>query len=242
MSYEPWIAIACTHGEFLDRDAFDVVMGFVERWKPVRRFLLGDIYDFAAFRSGAKGSADEARQIPDDLSAGAMVIERFRPTDVVIGNHDERVFQLADHHNAITAMAARACITEFRGACERAGVDRLVESHDINESWIEYGGTKFLHGFMFNEMGLRDHAEHFGNCVIGHLHTPHSMHGRRSDNPTAHCVGMLADRAKLKYASRRRSTSRWALGFGWGEANETNCIVRVEQCEPGRAKDWRLPL
>lgn len=242
MSYERWVAIACTHGECLDTAAFDVVLAFCRRWKPKRRFLLGDIHDYAAFRAGAKGTADEARRLDGDVLSGATIIERYRPTDVVIGNHDYRTFKLADHPNAITARAAGACVNEFMVACERAKVERILDTYDIGRSWIEYGGCKFLHGFMFCEMALRDHAEHFGNCVMGHLHTPHSMHGRRADLPTAHCVGMLADRDRLEYAHQRRATARWALGFAWGEASETQCIVRIEQCEPGKARDWRLPL
>lgn len=226
----------------MDRDAFDVVMGFAERWKPARRFLLGDIYDFAAFRSGAKGTADEARKLPEDLSAGNGLIMRYRPTDVVIGNHDFRVFKLAEHPSGIVSHAAGMCVKEFRDSCEAVKVKRLVDHYNIQRSWIDYHGTKFCHGWMYNEHALRDHAEHFGNCVMAHLHVPDSSPGRRSDSPVAHCVGMLGDARRLDYAHGRRATSRWALGFAWGEASGDTCMVRVERCFPGLAKNWRLPF
>jgi hypothetical protein len=37
-------------------------------------------------------------------------------------------------------------------------------------SFYELGGTKFLHGYMYNVQAIRDHAETYGQCVIAHLH------------------------------------------------------------------------
>lgn len=135
------MAIGCTHGILMDENAFQAVLRFKDHWKPERRFHLGDVGDYAAFRSGAPGTKDEAASIGPDISSGARIISEFAPTDVLIGNHDDRIRSLMSHHNAILAMAAGACWTEFLSACEKVKVKRLIDHYDINRSWIELGDT-----------------------------------------------------------------------------------------------------
>lgn len=235
------MAIGCSHGSLADPDAIEAVLRFEAAYKPERKFHLGDIYDFAAFRQGAPGTKDEAEQLGPDIEAGCNLIERYSPTDVLLGNHDERVFQLAKHHNAIVRLAASHARNEFLLACEKVKA-RLVDHYDINRSWIELGDTKFLHGFgLGGEMAIRDHAEHFGRCVIAHLHRAESQGGRRSDHAVAYCVGTLANIPMMDYAKTRRSTARWSHGIAYGEYSDTHCHVELSACEQGQAKNWRLP-
>jgi hypothetical protein len=235
------MALGCTHGDLLDRDAFAAVMAFKDRWKPETRVHLGDVCDYAAFRSGAKGSKDEAVQLGPDVEAGARVIREYAPTHVLIGNHDERVWKLASHHNAIIAMAAGAVRTEFLRVCDEVGA-RVVDHYDINRSYITLGDTKFLHGFMFNEMAIRDHAEHFGKCIFAHLHRAGIQTARRSDHAVGMCVGTLANVAAMDYAKARRATAAWSLGFAWGEYNDEICYANLCHAPQGQAGAWRLPF
>jgi hypothetical protein len=234
------MAIGCSHGSLADPDAIAAVLRFKEAYKPEVRIHLGDIMDFAAFRHGAPGTKDEAMQLGPDIEAGCNLIERYEPTHVLIGNHDERVFRLSEHHNAIIALAAAHARNEFLESCNRVHA-RVTDHYDINRSWIELGDTKFIHGFMFNENAMRDHAEHFGRCVIAHLHVAGSANGRRSDHATCFCVGTLANIPSMEYAKTRRSTARWSHALAYGEHSETHCHVELSQCEPGQAKNWRLP-
>lgn len=240
--WKRWQSIACSHGAFVDREAVKKVLKFRNDFKPEIRIHKGDIYDFSAFRGGTQGTRDEAEQIDPDLRAGAELIGLYSPTDVLIGNHDERIWTWANHHNAVWAKAAMACRNEFLTACQKAGVKRLVDTYDVAKSFIELGDFKVLHGFFYNENALRDHAEVYGNCIIGHLHTPGVAIGRRLDSPRAYCAGMLADAEKLAYSRRRRATLRWGLGFLWGETDGKTTIVNISQCESGNVKNWRLPI
>lgn len=236
------MAIGCSHGSLADSDAIEAVLKFKEAYKPEVRIHLGDVMDFAAFRQGAPGTKDEAERLGPDIEAGCNLIERYEPTHMLIGNHDERVFRLSEHHNAIIALAAGHARNEFLEACHKAGA-KLTDNYDINRSWVELGDTKFLHGFgLGGEMAIRDHAEHFGRCVIAHLHRAESQGGRRSDHAMAYCVGTLANIPMMDYAKTRRSTARWSHGFAYGEYSDTHCHVELSQCEQGQAKNWRLPL
>ncbi len=240
MKWKRWMAIGCSHGNKADAAALKFVHEFRQKWNPERRIHLGDVGDYAAFRAGAGGTRDEAEELDPDLHAATRLIERFEPTDVLIGNHDVRIWKAAQHQNAIVAKAAAAMRDEFLASCAKVKAN-VVDHYDINKSWIELGDTKFLHGWMFADLsGLRDHAEHFGRCVIAHLHKPGIVRGRRSDHPSAYCVGTLANIPAMDYANTRRATASWGHGLCYGEYSDTACIVHL--CEQTEGSPWRMPI
>ena len=75
--WEKVVAVGCSHGDLANPKAVEAVLKFVERWKPIHRIHLGDAYDTAAFRTGARpnsGDADEAREVAPDIAAGQAFI------------------------------------------------------------------------------------------------------------------------------------------------------------------------
>jgi hypothetical protein len=233
----------CNHSVFACQQAQDAVLGFRERYKPDVCIDLGDVHDFTAFRSGAKGTKDESANVELDYQAGVEWLRRYHPTHRCNGNHDHRIYKLLDSNNAIVAHAAGKVAEDIRRVDAENGT--VVRPYKRRENWFEFGGTLWGHGFMYNMQALRDHAEHFGQCVIAHLHTPGEARGRRLDRPAAWCVGTLADPSRLEYADMRRNTDTWAHGFIWGEFNDSSIVLRLErqECSCGNGQEeWRLPL
>lgn len=239
--YKRFVAIGCSHGALADPAALKAVLGFCGRFKPHTRVHLGDFLDMAAFRSGAKGTHDEAVSISDDLVHGLNFLREYRPTKLLNGNHEIRLWKDADHHNEILARAAQSVIVEIRTLANKLKCEYL-ESYNINKSWLTLGDYRLIHGWLFSENALRDHVEHFGNLIMAHLHTPGQVAGRRVDNPRGFCAGTLADIEKMTYAHQRRATARWAPGLVYGEYSDTECFPHLTQCEPGGANNWRFPL
>jgi hypothetical protein len=238
--WKKFVAVGCNHSVFACRNAQDAVMTFTERWKPTTRIDLGDVHDFTAFRTGAKGTKDEGADVGLDFKAGVDWLKRFRPTHRVNGNHDHRIHKLLDSPNAIVAHCAGKVIEDIREVDEKNGT--LVKPYFMR-NWWKFGDTKFGHGWMFNVNAVRDHAESYGKCVIAHLHVPSEARGRRDDSPVGWCVGTLAQPDLMTYAHGNRNWLCWAHGFVWGEYNDRECIVRLERknCE-GKREQWRLPL
>lgn len=58
-NWKPFMAVGCTHGHLVDKEARKKALEFKRRLKPKKTFDLGDLIDTAAFRSGARGSKDE---------------------------------------------------------------------------------------------------------------------------------------------------------------------------------------
>jgi hypothetical protein len=240
--WRKFVAVGCYHSTFACKMASDAVIGFVDRYKPDTRIDLGDVHDFTAFRGGAKGTKDEAADITSDYKAGHEWLKRYRPTHRCHGNHDHRIYKLIGHQNAIISHAAGSVAESIREVDEENGT--IVKPYKRRGVWFKFGDTLFGHGFMYNQMAIRDHAEHFGKSVIAHLHTPGMMHGRRLDNPVCWCVGTLARTDLLEYADTHRQTDCWAHAIAFGEYSPKYCeVILIEQlCGHGGAEAWRLPL
>lgn len=236
------MAIGCSHGSLADPDAIEAALRFKESYKPEIRIHLGDIFDFAAFRAGAPGTKDEAERLLPDIEAGCNLIERYEPTHVIIGNHDDRVFNLSTSHNAILAYAAGCARNEFLEVCNKVKA-HLVDSYDINDEPLRFGDTNFIHGFgMGGENALRDMAEHFGKSVCAHFHRAEIVGGRNYKHPICCCSGTLANVGMMIYAKTRRATARWSHGIPYGEFSDTYCHIELTRCDQRQAKNWRLPL
>jgi len=229
------VAVGCNHGYWADKSALKAVLSFVEDYEPDTRIHLGDYVDTTSFRTGAT-SKEHTEDVIHDLSAGVDFLEQYEPTILFNGNHDIRLWESLDDTNAHRRFAAEEMIRKIRGVLPK-GVD-FEEDYDIRSSVRIIGDTAFCHGFMYNDNAIRDHAAHFGKCVIAHLHKVAAVPASRVDSPVGYCVGYLGDRTKFDYAIRRRAVSQWSQGFGWGEYSDKECIVWLN--EKGKS-GWRLP-
>lgn len=233
------MAVGCSHGDLINESAASAVLSFKAEWKPDTMVHLGDFLDTAAFRSGAKGTSDEARPISPDIERGLDFLERLQPNLILLGNHENRLFSLAKHYNAVIQIAASHVISEIQKVADRLGAEMVP--WEILGGYREIGGYKYFHGWMIGENAIRDHAEAFGNCVHAHTHRAGMAKGRRSDNPTGYCVGTLADIPALDYAKSRRSTMAWSAGFVWGEYCGDRSVLWLHE-QPRTLSEWVLPM
>lgn len=221
-------AVGCSHGHLLNRDAAKAVIEAKRKFKPEITLHLGDFLDMTAFRSGAAGTGDDYVSLSREVRDGFDFLRELQPTHILIGNHEHRLWR-ALTGPAIGAHAASCIIQEMRKVADELGAELLDRYHIARQPYFEFGGYKWLHGFMYNENALRDHAEHFGNCVIAHLHKPGIAYGRRDGGARALCVGTLADIPALEYAGQRRATAQWGHGYVCGEFGKKGADLQL--CE-----------
>ena len=231
--------VGCSHGGLIDPIARKSVLDFRQRFKPDKTIHLGDFVDTAAFRSGAKGTSDESEPVSPDFNAGLTFLKELRPNLIFCGNHESRIWRLAQHHNAIISELSQNLIERIQTTSKICKAE-LVEDWG-SKSWRKIGNFKFGHGYLFGEQFLRDTAESHGNCVVAHAHRAGQANARRDDSVTAYCVGTLCDVPRMDYASARRSTLSWSAGFVWGEYCDDRCQLYLHQ-QPQGEKEWRLPI
>jgi hypothetical protein len=120
-----------------------------------------------------------------------------------------------------------------------------VIDYNFQDGWYPFGDTLAGHGYMVNEMAVRDHAEAIctgahSKVLIAHLHRVTQADGRNRAHPTGYCVGWLGDPKQAGYAANRRATTSWSRGFAWGEYcdNETQIWLAKET----KNGTFRLPI
>lgn len=236
--WRKFLIVGCSHGHLADRLALRKILEFKAAFKPWLTVHLGDFFDLAALRSGARGSKDEGADIDHDLKSGFNFIEQLEPNILFMGNHDDRIERLQDHPKAIVAYCAGKIMGEVGDFCQKFKVDLVP--YGISKGWRPLGNYLMGHGYMFNEMAIRDHAETVGNCIIAHLHRTGEERGRRLGGATGYCVGSLADIPAMEYAKIKRATLKWNLGFAWGEYCHNAAAIHL--CARADNGYWRLPL
>lgn len=237
-SWKRFLAVGCSHGTLADPTALDAVLRMRDAWKPDTIIHLGDFLDTTAFRSGARGTADERASVSEDLKAGLEFLKSYEPNLLFIGNHEYRLYEALNSLDAKHAFAAKATIQAIRKAIGRTC--RFIETYDITKSVVNLGDLKLLHGFMYGERALQEHGEQFGKCLIAHLHYVHTFPIKRFNSPVASCLGYLGDPAKFTYANKNRAKSRWSNGFAWGEYTDDETVLWLARRDT--ASEWRLPL
>lgn len=238
--WEGIVSFGCSHGHFANKKFTDAILGFTERFKPKHRIHLGDAFDFTAFRSGAKGSADEGEPVDCDLNDGRELLLAFRPTVFCIGNHEDRIVRLAQHPNTIIATAADSVLQKMMEPLKHCRA-RVIPYTVHNSGWFNLGGYKWGHGHLFAENYLRDTAEAWGNTVVAHAHRAGIAKGRRSDNPTCYGVGTACDIEKMSYAKGRRATLAWSHGMVFGHVCGDKASLCLAEWSQGET-EFKMPL
>ena len=235
--WRKWLAVGCSHGNLICPKARSAVLKFRNSYSPHHVMHLGDFWDTAALRSGASGTKDEGRDIGQDCHAGVQFLMELEPHWIFFGNHDDRVEQWQNHPNAVKAYVAGRMMSDLYEAREKLRA-KLIP-YDIETGWRRLGSHLFGHGYMYNEMAIRDHAELVGNCVIAHLHRTGEERGRRLGGATGYCVGLLADIDQLQYARRNKATTKWQQAFAYGEYCDNATTINL--CKRADNGIWRLP-
>jgi len=237
--------VGCSHGIYADPVALDNSLGFAKRFQPHLVGHLGDFVDMACFRSGANGTADEGMDPQEDFDAGKDYVSRLfnaspkiKERVLFLGNHEDRLWSLANNPNQRIAFAAATGVNEIRDLAK--GHKAELVDYGIHRGFRRFGDTTFLHGFWFNENALRDTAESFGKVCMAHIHRATIATGRRADHPTGYCVGTLSNIPAMSYAKARRATQSWSQGWVYGEYCSDETVLWL--VERAQGKEWRLPL
>lgn len=233
------MAIGCTHAHLIEPVFEREILAFRKRWNPHRVVHLGDWSDTEGLLKGGEGSGSEGEPLVDDMETGLDLLERLHVTDCTMGNHDERPYRFLRSTNPAKAALAQL-LTERIEAKMKALKINWVNSWD-NRNFIQFGGFKWFHGYMYGENATRDHAEAHGNCVHAHTHRSGMAKGRRDDNPTGFCVGTGTKRGALEYAKCRRATLAWSQGLIFGEYSENSAQLYLHE-QPKGSDVWRLPV
>lgn len=220
------------HGYAVEPSAWKAAMKFKEDYQPDRVVIGGDFMDLRALRKGASED-DMAEQVRPDFDKGIELLNQSGATDVLLGNHDDRLWQVA-RSSGIASEFCQYLIEKLEWWARDRGIDLVPYRAD---SYVPLGNDlKALHGNCANLHAAPKMALTYGNCVFGHIHRVQHYRAPTLDRREAWSCGCLCE-IWQDYCKSRQGTLAHEHGFGYGEYSDQTFDVQVAQCRNGI---WRI--
>lgn len=211
-----FVLAADPHGDMADPATVEALFAFLDDWKPEIRVHLGDNWDFRNLRKGASDD-EKAASLQGDWEAGTAFMRRFfkggRERVFLRGNHDERLFDLSKSATGILRDYAADGIKRLEAIVRQAGAKMLP--YDSADGIYYLGKLALVHGFFHGVNACRQHANTYGNCAFGHVHTDESSPVPSLKAASADSIPCLCIR-DMDYVAKKTGKLRWAQGWAYG--------------------------
>jgi hypothetical protein len=220
------------HGFAVDPGAWKVAMKFKLDYQPDRVVIGGDFMDLRALRKGACDD-DLTEQVRPDFDKGIELLNESEATDVILGNHDDRLWQVANS-SGVASEFCKYLVEKLEWWARDRGIDLVPYRAD---SYLELGPQlKALHGNCANVHSAMKMAQVYGCCVFGHVHRIQYFRANAIDRREAWACGCLCDIFQ-GYNKSRQATLSQEHGFAYGEYCDTTFDVQIAQKRNGT---WRI--
>lgn len=220
MGFERFICWGDTHGDYVDRPTLRALEKHIKEFKPKHRICLGDAFDFRSLRKGiSNAESDSMDDLVSDWNAGMMMFHRLRPHVFLAGNHDHRLWRVADDAaNGLVRQYARDGITRIERELKK--IQCRFYPYHYQRGVHRIRKVAFVHGFTANMASVKQHAEIFaepgGAVCMGHIHRIEAVNAIRHGGAKGYSGGCICDIEKMTYAHHRTATARWEHGWLYG--------------------------
>jgi hypothetical protein len=226
-AWESFVFCADNHGDEHDPAAVKAFFKFCEQWQPKHRIHGGDLWDYRAMRRGAS-EEEKKESMLRDYADGLQFLKDYRPQYFLRGNHDERIWDLAQTDKGILSDCAIRFTQEIEDQNRKLGC-RMLPYHK-REGVLKLGHLKMLHGYAHGIHAARKHALTYGSCLFGHVHSIDHVTLERSEKTMARAVGCLR-KLDADYNRAQIGALRHAHGWAYGVIHKTSGNFHVWQAE-----------
>jgi predicted phosphodiesterase len=217
---ERFVVISDTHGDQLDPAAFAAAKSFIDEFKPDHRIHAGDVFDLRWLRSAA---TDEEKydDVIADIEGGLSLLDWYKPTAVVWGNHDARLARAVGGVQGATRALAEMLVDRIADAIP-AGCS--VHNYDKRSGVYQLADWRIIHGYSCGATAIRTAAATYGNVMMGHLHRVERVQVNGIEDRIGMCIGCLC-RLDLPYNAASLNTLQQRHGFAYGFIINGRAIV-----------------
>ena len=218
--FQTFVAFGDAHGDMASKEAIVALEKHIKDFKPDHRICLGDMFDFRALRKGiGREESDAYSDLVTDTTAAYGWLERLKPTVFLNGNHEYRLYRVAEEAaNGLVREYAKEGIEKLETYLRKMGCK--VYPYHYQQGVHTIGKVAFIHGYSASQAAVKQSAEVYsppgGATVMGHLHRIEAVHAVRHGGAQGYSGGCLASIPALTYASLRHATMRWANGWLYG--------------------------
>jgi hypothetical protein len=243
-SPKPFVITTDNHGDMQDDATVAALFDFIGDFKPKIRVHAGDCWDFRNLRRGASDE-EKAASLEGDWEAGTDLFLRFFSGGwenyFLFGNHDDRLFQFQRSAKGVLRDYATDGIKRVEKLCKKRRVTTFP--YDSALGILKLGDLSVLHGYHAGVNAARHHANVYGNCVFGHVHTAESAPVASLKPAEARSIPCTCIR-DMDYCNARTGKLRWAQGWAYGLLFDDNSYhLEVARKINGRfvyATDFRV--
>ena len=221
-TWKKWVAVGDNHGAMVDDASRRAFLKFVDHWKPDLKVHIGDNFDLPGLRMGISSEDSAAADdLSEDLFAGFNFMEQFSPHVYMIGNHEDRLWRIAETHSrGVMRYAAQDVIERIKKQCRRLKIKLYEYNAETGVHRVAEGKLAFAHGYSANMNSVKQHATHFarsgGTVIMGHLHRVEVQTGQRQGGTWGYSIGCLANYSEMRYAKHRLATASWENAWAFG--------------------------
>ena len=217
MKSQPLSIVSDTHGDMIDPLMEAKFFDWLADYKPAIRIHAGDLFDFRPLRNGA--SLEERQEgMRPDFDAGMDFIKRYFAGGsqkwILWGNHDQRLFDLAQTNSGPLADHAKDIIRQIKTLLTKLKVQTLP--YDSRLGVLRLGHLKVLHGFHSGVGAARAQAAIYGNCIFGHDHSQSIAPVPNLDGPAMAMGTGCMTQIDMAYNARQTNKLRHQQGWVYG--------------------------
>lgn len=216
MKSRRFVVVADNHGDMMDPVCRRALLQFLKDFKPQVRVHAGDNWDFRNLRKGASDD-EKASSLEDDWSAGSDFFREFfdggTDNHFLCGNHDDRLWQFQRSATGLLRDYASDGIKRVQSLCRQSKAKMLP--YDAALGILKLGHLSILHGYHAGASACRQHANVYGNCIFGHVHTDESAPVASLLPASASTIPCLCIR-DMDYVNAKTGKLRWAQGWRAG--------------------------
>jgi hypothetical protein len=216
MKFRRFVVASDNHGDMIDPIPSKALFDFLDDFKPEIRIHAGDNWDFRNLRKGASDD-EKAHSLEDDWKSGCDFFEKFfkngKENHFLLGNHDDRLWQYQRSATGLLRDYAADGIQRVENLCSRMKVKKLP--YDSALGILKLGKLSILHGYHAGVGAARHHANIYGNCLFGHVHTDESAPVASLEPAEARTIPCLCIR-DMDYINSKTGKLRWAQGWVFG--------------------------
>lgn len=232
-----WMAVADNHGDKQENAVCKVALQFAREWKPSVRIHLGDAYDFRALRRAATPEEKQEGLLTDCL-AGNDFMAAYKPTVWLRGNHDERLWDVADGKVGKDEKLREYCKLIRDQIIGTVGDDCRVLPYDAREGVYRLGHLKAIHGYHAGITAARQAALVYGAVIMGHVHAIDEYPIPGLHPRVGRAIGGLCQ-LRMDYNRAVTASLRQAHGFAYGLSFDDGSYLFYQAREIGG--NWHLP-
>ena len=214
MAFKRFVFGTDSHGDMICKETAKKFLKFVDDYKPHHKIHGGDVFDFRPLRGGC-GNEEKSESMRNDLMMGLDFISAYKPTDILLGNHDDRLWQKASSKtDGVMRDLCGSLVSQIE--CHKDWNKANVLPYDSRLGVLKLGDLQFIHGYNAGlnacKQAIQVYKGSGTGVIMGHVHQFSTCEDRSLNRAVGISCGALC---QLDMPYNKTNTAKLGHANGW---------------------------